>query len=156
MLVIGGCLLIVSPSFANGSKNNFQGYGTGYVRSSCEQTAVEKAHMRRNAGLYNQQLIKMWKLTGSKGGVSRISFLTDRVGNMFDLKVEHSSGNSTIDKAALKAVVAMVPMSDFGGESAVNYSFESTFSVSGVTTEYKGCKSFDPPVHDELLEKRQR
>jgi hypothetical protein len=123
---------------------------------SAAQSAAGKAQTRRNADLYNKQLIKFWHCNQTKGGVTRISFVADRSGNMFDLQVVDSSGKESLDNAALKAVGSMVPMSDFGGEPGENYLFESVFDGKNVKTEYKGIRSFIMTVDDRLLRRPSR
>jgi hypothetical protein len=148
-LTIIAWLLTPPPSLADDIAPP-QGYGTGAPRIISDgQTAAETSHMKRNAGLYNQQLTKMWAHSKKSRGITRITFVTDNVGNMFDLKIALSCGIPMVDKAALKAVGSMVPMRDFGGESDVNYLFESVFNVDHVKTEFKGRKPFQMPSLDD-------
>jgi hypothetical protein len=120
------------------------------------RTAAETSHMRSNADLFNQQLTKMRARSKKSRGITRITFLTDNVGNMFDLKILLSCGIPKIDKEALKAVGSMVPMRDFGGKLNVNYLFESVFNVDHVKTEFNGRKSFEMPSLDDRPLRRGR
>jgi len=120
-----------------------QGYGTGAPRITSDgRTAAETTHMRRNADLYNQQLTKMWARSKKNKGITRITFLTDNVGNMFDLKILLSCGKPVVDNEALEAVGSMVPMRDFGGKSDVNYLLapEDMFEpISTTVLNFLGC-----------------
>jgi hypothetical protein len=150
-LTIIACLLSALPTLADEFAPP-QGYGTGAPRITSDgRTAAETSHMVRNADLYNQQLTKMWARSKKSKGITRITFMTDHVGNMFDLKILLSCGKPVVDNEALKSVGSMVPMRDFGGKSNVNYLFESVFSVDHVKTEFKGRKPFEMPFDDRPL-----